>query len=265
MHPAAAELLPRKGLPIRVLREIGLRVHRYRWAAAAFVLGSVAWAVWTMHPPFSRFAHDLLFELLCLAVVLAGVALRLAAVGFHDPRPSRLGGGAAYAPPLYRTGVYSLVRNPRALGGILAAAGVTAVLQSPTVMGLNVLLLFFYFLPRIRDVEDRMALAYWGRYFHYAERVPRLLPRPGARWTPSKARFDLGRALRLDGPKSFGALAAFSLLAGLRELWFLERYEAGQAAMIAVWAAAAAVAAGACLGTAITGRSARAEEHGFRR
>jgi len=236
--------LPARGLPIRVLTRLGA-LSRRLWVLAALALAAdIAWGLLTIHRPFESRAADLAFALACFGPVVLGVGLRVAATAHRlGYEAHRTGAGRRYPQPLLTTGPYSVVRNPRVLGGFLAFAGISALLQDEVILAFNLVLVFLYYLPVVRHEEDRLALLYWSRYFTYAERVSRFLPRPG-RWKPSEAPLMWASALRRETPAALGLVAAFCLMAALREVMVGLH---GPGGISYDWALAWTVAAGAAL------------------
>ena len=75
-----------------------------------------------------------------------------------------------------KTGVYSIVRHPQYLGGLLAHVGFSfllsalySLLATPLIVGL------IYFISR--KEEDELAREFDGTYIGYKQKVPMLLPR----------------------------------------------------------------------------------------
>jgi protein-S-isoprenylcysteine O-methyltransferase Ste14 len=107
-------------------------------------------------------------------LVIAGLAVRAAASGHI--RKNR---------ELATTGPYAYTRNPLYLGSILIAAGFVVAARNPWIAVAAVLMFLVIYLPVIKAEESYLRSAFPG-YSHYAEHVPRLLPRLVA-WRPPGA------------------------------------------------------------------------------
>src|SRR5262249_52747982 len=115
--------------------------------------------LWLAHPAWSWIAAGSGF-------VIAGLAVRAAASGHI--RKNR---------ELTTTGPYAYTRNPLYLGSIMIAIGFVMAAHNLWIALGAALMFVVIYLPVMRAEEKYLRSAFPG-YAEYAERVPRLLPRP---------------------------------------------------------------------------------------
>ncbi|HPD32426.1 MAG TPA: isoprenylcysteine carboxylmethyltransferase family protein [Phycisphaerae bacterium] len=119
-----------------------------------------------------------------LAMVLAGVAFRFAALGSLRKKEE-----------LATTGVYSLCRHPLYLGSVLMAYGFCCLLNdSKLFLIASAYFILFYGLT-IAWEEIRLAQRYGDAYHRYANETPLILPVG----RPCRGQFGLATALRNGG------------------------------------------------------------------
>jgi len=168
------------------------------------------------------------WSLVCLAVALAGLAVRVAAIGCTAPGTSgRNTGQGQVADALNTTGLYSLCRHPLYVGNYLMLLGPVLLVGTPGTLALFTLC-FWMCYGRIVLVEERFLAAKYGEaYRDYAARVPVFLPRLSG-WTPPGRGFSTCRILRRGAP---AARAARRLaLAGRRQPGAVPRAAPGRQA-----------------------------------
>lgn len=124
-----------------------------------------------------------------LALVAAGEAIRLAAVGHIGPR-SRTRGADVGA--LVDTGPYARLRNPLYVGNVLIFAGLGVVQWPWALVAAPALAVHYHFV--VRWEEANLARQLGAPYRDYLARVPRWWP-GGA---PRPGTWDLRRALRSE-------------------------------------------------------------------
>ena len=127
--------------------------------------------------PFKSALADAILELLCFAIALIGLAIRIHTVG-HAPRGTS---GRTTTTPrattLNRTGMYSIVRHPLYLGNMLIWLSITLFLHS-VVFTLACMALFVLYYERIILSEQAYLQGKFGQaYVDWAARTPMLLPR----------------------------------------------------------------------------------------
>jgi protein-S-isoprenylcysteine O-methyltransferase Ste14 len=132
---------------------------------------------------------DLVWEVCCLAVSLAGLAVRAATVGCSARGTSGRNRHAQVASTLNTTGMYSIVRHPLYVGNYLMWLGIVAL---PRVWWLPVIvsLAFWLYYERIMLAEEEFLCERFGEGFaEWAARTPAFIPRPSL-WSRSACRFS---------------------------------------------------------------------------
>lgn len=165
--------------------------------------------------PEGRHELDLAWEAVCLAVSLAGLAVRVVTIG-HTPAGTsgRNTGEGQVAATLNTTGLYSLVRHPLYLGNYLMWLGV-ALFPRAAWVALAVSAAFWLYYERIMFAEEEFLRRRFGAAFEaWAARTPAFLPRPfGARaaWVSPALPFSWRNVLRREYSGLFGLIASFTL------------------------------------------------------
>jgi methanethiol S-methyltransferase len=79
-----------------------------------------------------------------------------------------------------KTGVYSIVRHPQYLGGLLAHIGISFLLSALYSLLATLIVALIYFISR--KEEDELASEFGEEYVGYKKKVPMLLPRWREPW-----------------------------------------------------------------------------------
>ena len=150
--------------------------------------------------------------LVCLAVSLLGLAVRVATVGFVPKGTSgRNTHDGQIAETLNTTGIYSLVRNPLYLGNFIIWLGVSMFpLQwwLPVIFGL----VFWLYYERIIYAEEEFLRKKFGeQYLRWADQTPAFLPKLTG-WRPPALPFSLRSVLRREYSGLLGIVVCFYLL-----------------------------------------------------
>jgi len=161
--------------------------------------------------PFGSHRWDQAWELLCLVVSLAGLALRVVTTGYAPKGTSGRNMKRQVAEQLNTTGMYSIVRNPVYLGNFLIALGMFLFPRLWWVPLVYTLLFALYY-ERIVFVEEAFLRRKFGRLFEdWAARTPAFLPRP-SRWQSPASPFNLRKVFRQEHQTMFGIIVVFYLL-----------------------------------------------------
>lgn len=143
------------------------------------------------------------WEVGCVAVGMAGFALRVWTAGVVPRGTSGRNTGGQVAYELNTSGPYSLVRHPLYDGNFLmwlAAALFTRSLPLVLVSAAY----FWFCYERIMITEERFLVDRFGDdYRHWASRTPALIP-GRSRWKPSALPFSWRTAARREYPGLFG-------------------------------------------------------------
>ena len=138
-----------------------------------------------------------MWELVCLIPVVAGLSIRMWAIGTAAPNTSGGNRSGQIAEELNTTGAYSMVRHPLYLGVLLVWTGVAMFPRSIWVLAI-VWLLFWIYYERIMMAEEAFLERKFGApYAEWANRTPAILPRPGGYVKP-RYPFSMRLALRRE-------------------------------------------------------------------
>lgn len=147
--------------------------------------------------PFDSLAFHEFWEIVCLGVSLAGLGVRIVAVGHAPGGTSGRNTKSQSATVLNTTGLYATVRHPLYLGNYLIGLGVTLV---PFVAWLPVIytLAFWLYYERIMMAEEAFLAERFGEQFvAWAGRTSPFIPRL-SQWTRPSVPFSLRSVLRRE-------------------------------------------------------------------
>jgi len=147
----------------------------------------------------------------CVVVALAGLAVRVATVGFVPKDTSQRNTARPQAETLNTTGLYSVVRHPLYLGNYLMWLGVAlfpGVWWAPVIVSL----VFWLYYERIMFAEEEFLRRRFGaRYVEWSATTPAFMPRPGA-WRAPAERFSLLTVLRREHSSLLALVASLTVL-----------------------------------------------------
>ena len=166
--------------------------------------------------------HDLqeMWCHVCLAVSLAGLAVRGYVVGHVCKGTSGRNTSRQVATELNTTGLYSIVRHPLYLGNFLIWLGI-GLFSGIWWLVLIEVLAFWVYYERIMLAEEAFLIQKFGaRYTQWADRTPAFIPQ-WRQWRRPDLPFSFKNVLRREYTGLFGILSAFTLLE-LGEHWVVE-------------------------------------------
>jgi protein-S-isoprenylcysteine O-methyltransferase Ste14 len=161
--------------------------------------------------PFGSHRSAQAWELLCFAVSLLGLIVRIVTVAFTPMRTSGRNRREQVADTLNTTGMYSIVRNPLYLGNFLVGLGVSLFLGvwwTPVIYTL----VFMLYYERIIFAEELFLTRKFGQlYTNWAANTPMLLPRI-RQWQPTALRINRKKIIRQEHQTMFGIVVVFYIL-----------------------------------------------------
>jgi protein-S-isoprenylcysteine O-methyltransferase Ste14 len=123
---------------------------------------------------------------------------------------------------LATTGPYAYTRNPLYLGSIIMAAGFAVTARSWVVGVVLIVMFLAIYLPVIRG-EEAFLRERFPEFVEYEQRVPRLIPRPGALLASgpgSEGRFSRELYLKHREYNALAGTLAMIALLTVKLLWF---------------------------------------------
>ena len=179
-------------------------------------------------------SFDHRFELFCMAISFAGLAVRALTVARTPDRTSGRNTLEQVADTLNTTGMYSVVRHPLYLGNFLIWVGVAMFTQDLLVVVVSVLAFALYY-ERIMFAEERFLRGKFREQFdRWADRTPAFVPNTKL-WKPSATAFSWPLVLRREYSGFFAIVVtytAFHVMRGYYERGWI-RLEPGWAIFLA--------------------------------
>jgi protein-S-isoprenylcysteine O-methyltransferase Ste14 len=167
--------------------------------------------------PHDRPALDRVWEVFCLLVSLAGLAVRALTIGYAPKGTSGRNTGAQGAATLNMTGMYSVVRHPLYFGNFIIGLGVFLFVGIWWVSLIYILAFALYY-ERIMFAEELFLRERFGQaYLDWGGRTPAFFPRPG-QWRRPDLPFSFKTSLRREYPTLAGVIAAMFCLETLVDL-----------------------------------------------
>jgi protein-S-isoprenylcysteine O-methyltransferase Ste14 len=174
---------------------------------------------------WNRIRPSTTWDLVCLSIALAGLAMRFAVVGFAPRGTSgRLREGPA-AESLSSTGFYSIVRHPLYFANLLMWLGVV-LWPGSSHFALIVVLAYWIYYERIMFAEEEFLRSKFGDEFEtWSRQTPAFFPRPW-RWQPPRHAFSFRSALKREMSGWISVVLIFPLLVFLRDYAAFGRFVA---------------------------------------
>ncbi|MCJ7777868.1 MAG: isoprenylcysteine carboxylmethyltransferase family protein [Sedimentisphaerales bacterium] len=174
--------------------------------------------------PRGKHSLELLWEGICFAVSLFGLAIRVLTVGYVPKGTSGRTTGKPRASVLNSTGMYSVIRHPLYTGNFFIWLGVSMFPRS-LFFAIALILLFFLYYERIILAEEKILHEKFGNTFvEWTNRTPILFP--GFRnWQKAALPFSLKTTLKREYSAFFAIIAAFTCLETGGDLFYLGRLQ----------------------------------------
>jgi protein-S-isoprenylcysteine O-methyltransferase Ste14 len=166
---------------------------------------------------------DGLLEFACVAIALAGLAIRVYTVGHTPSGTSGRTTSQPRASELNTTGMYSVVRHPLYLGNMLIWLGITLFCHS-AIFTLGCLAIFVLYYERIILSEEAFLRGKFGpAYEDWAARTPMLLPR-FRNWVRPNLSFSWKTAIKREYTGLFLITTSLTVLEVLGDRIYLGRW-----------------------------------------
>ena len=156
-------------------------------------------------------ARDARWELTCLLIGLAGLAIRIATVAHVPAGTSGRGTGAPAASTLNDSGLYSVVRHPLYIGNFVMWLGAACFTRSIALV-LLVSCVYWFQYERVALAEEQLLRARFGAAFDdWAARVPAFIPAL-THWRPAAYPFSWRTVIAREFTGLYGLVATFTVL-----------------------------------------------------
>jgi len=174
--------------------------------------------------PRGKHSLELLWESICFAVSLFGLAIRVFTVGFVPKGTSGRTTGKPRASVLNTTGTYSVIRHPLYTGNFFIWLGVSMFPRSLFFV-IALILLFFLYYERIILAEEKILYEKFGDTFvKWAKRTPILFPR-FRNWKKAALPFSLKTVLKKEPSTLLAIVTAFTCLGIGGDFFYLGRLQ----------------------------------------
>jgi protein-S-isoprenylcysteine O-methyltransferase Ste14 len=192
----------------------------FRWRSYLPTLLIIPMWIALQDPDYARGLRDnqALWSLICMGISLAGLGVRVLAVGYVPMGTSgRNTKAGQIADLLNTTGMYSIVRHPLYLGNFIIWAGISMYCRVWWVTAIFALLFWLYY-ERIMFAEEEFLRRKFGETFiSWASTTPAFLPKFGG-WRSSPLPFSMRSVLRREYPGLFGIITCFYAMEAYRRI-----------------------------------------------
>lgn len=195
------------------MRRSGSHLFRRRSFVLLVFLPLIVLAISRAEPLERQFGDRVgdLYEVACLALVVAGLALRAFTVGYAPRGTSGRNTERQVASTLNTSGMYSLSRNPLYLANSMVYLGVILSTQDLMLALVVAMFLALYYERIILAEESFLAERFGQAYFSWAARVPVFLPRFRG-WERPALAFSFRSVLRREYPTWLGAVLVLAAI-----------------------------------------------------
>jgi protein-S-isoprenylcysteine O-methyltransferase Ste14 len=161
--------------------------------------------------PMGNETLDDIWEIVCLAVSMSGIILRMITVGCVPEGTSGRNTKSQVAHVLNTTGMYSVVRNPLYLGNFIIWFGLSLFVRVWW-LSLIIILVFWIYYERIIFAEEEFLRNKFGQqYLEWAGKTPAFIPKI-SQWQSSSYPFSLRTALKGEYSGFFAIVVIFTFM-----------------------------------------------------
>lgn len=157
------------------------------------------------------------YELLCLAVALTGLFIRIVTVGYTPEGTSGRNTDQQEAASLNTSGMYSMVRHPLYLANFFMWLGACLMIYNFS-FTIIIILIFWIYYERIMFAEEQFLRRKYGEvYLNWASKTPTFIPR-FRNWSSPSLSFNYRKVLRQEKTGFCALLILFFILDFTREI-----------------------------------------------
>lgn len=198
------------------LEQHGAWLFRWRSYLPLFMIPLFVLALRNYRYPAASHGLDQLWSFVCLAISLAGLAVRTYATSCAPRGTSGRNTQGQAANVLNTTGLYSVVRHPLYLGNFLIWLGIVLSIHSWWFTTLGILIYWMYYERIMFAEEEYLRKKFGNTYLEWANRTPTFIPRL-SQWRPPELPFSWRNAFRREYSGLFGIVSVFTVLALIKE------------------------------------------------
>lgn len=193
------------------LESAGNWLFRWRSFLPLLTIGLFLIAMRRFSYPAGEHYPDPLWESICFAVSLFGLAIRVFTVGFVPKGTSGRTTSNPKASALNNTGMYSIIRHPIYTGNFFVWLGVSMWPRSPLLVIVLIPIFLVYYWLIILAEEKILREKFGDTFFEWANKTPLLFPR-FKNWRKAALPFSLKTVLKREYSTFFAIIAVFTCL-----------------------------------------------------
>ncbi|MFA5238200.1 MAG: isoprenylcysteine carboxylmethyltransferase family protein [Phycisphaerae bacterium] len=186
-------------------------LFRWRSFLPLLTIGLFLIAMRYLSYPQGKDYPDLVWEGICLAVSLFGLAIRFYIAGEIPKGTSGRTTNKPKARSLNTTGTYSVVRNPLYLGNFFVWIGFSMFPRSVFLVIVLALIFLVYYWLIILAEEKVLREKFGSEFDEWAQKTPALFPR-FRNWQKTSLPFSLKAAIKREYSTFFAIIAIFTCL-----------------------------------------------------
>lgn len=167
---------------------------------------------------------DDLCEIFYLIISFAGLAIRIATIGYIPKGTSGTNTSRQIADVLNTTGMYSVTRNPLYLGNFIIWFGIS---MFPRLWWFSLIVIFIFWLyyERIIFAEEEFLREKFGEsYIKWAEKTPVFIPN-FKNWKSSEMRFSFRKALKNEYKSFFAIIILYVVIEVMGDIFAQHKLE----------------------------------------
>ena len=173
--------------------------------------------------PLGSHRLDMIWEIFCLMISLAGLLMRIITVGYTPKRTSgRNTKAGQVADYLNVKGMYSTVRNPLYLGNYLMGLGISLFLRVWWVALIYALLFMIYYERIIIAEEAFLTKKFKQPYLDWVSKTPAFFPK-FSQWQTPELPFSFKKAIRKEYHGFFALIISMFVLEVVSD-YYLHRH-----------------------------------------
>lgn len=185
----------------------------FRWRSYLPLLLIVLFILALQEFKYLHASHSLdrLWEMMCLAISLSGLGIRILTIGCVPFGTSGRNIKYQAADVLNTTGMYSIVRHPLYLGNFIIWLGLSLFLRLWWFSALIILIFWLYY-ERIIFAEEMFLEERFGeKFLQWSQKTPAFIPKL-RNWQKPALPFSLRTVLRREYSSFFAIIVSFTVL-----------------------------------------------------